>query len=70
MEQNTMPNVHANSLKFCEYFLLWLLCVRVIPLFEYRSNNKFLYISSTLWCTPNKPAPHQNLGEIKKRRGA
>ena len=43
-----MPSVHANSVKFCEYFLLLLvlLGVRVIPLFEYWLNNKFLYISS------------------------
>ena len=47
MGQNTVPNVHANSVKFCEYFLLLLLCVHVIPLFEYWLTNKFLYISST-----------------------
>ena len=104
MGQNTMPNVHAISVKFCEYFLLLLLCVHVIPLFEYWFNNKVLCISST-WLTsflnvilcdalvlnkrrsPNKrrtsnkrrslnkrrspnKRPHQNLGEINKRRGA
>ena len=33
--------------EFCEYFLLLLLCVHVVPLFEYWLNNKFLNIAST-----------------------
>ena len=51
MGQNTMPNVHANSMTFCEYFLLLQLCVQVIILFEYWFNNKFFYISSAWYVT-------------------